>query len=238
MASKKLAPPRGGSDIWKDHNPVIKTGPVDHVAALDLIQWLTRTQYKMHRPDAMRVDADELIQVLNAAAVKPVLIGHHGIGGWLSSPRATRDVDIVVQMRLYGRAVQALRAAWPNLVIERTAVVTRFLDPGNNEPVIDVMQPAGVLRHAFRNSVQVGDTYCVPNLELALAVKFAAIVSPDRELERKYRDAGEFMEIIFRNKTQLNVERLRRLGDAVQPNGGRLVERFVEDVVAGRMLRL
>jgi hypothetical protein len=115
MAGKKMAPPpRGGSDLWKDHDPPVKTGPIDHRAGLDSVSWLTRTQYKMHRPDAMQVEPNELIRVLNEAGVKFVLMGHHGISGWLSAPRATRDVDVVVQKRHHAKAIRAIQSAWPS----------------------------------------------------------------------------------------------------------------------------
>ncbi|HEV3339585.1 MAG TPA: hypothetical protein VG125_04495 [Pirellulales bacterium] len=239
MAGKKLAPPpRGGSDIWKDHDPPIKTGPIDHRSALDSVRWLTRTQYKMHRPDAMQVEPNELIRVLNEAGVKFVLMGQHGISGWLSEPRATRDVDVVVQKRHHGKAIKAIQAAWPELVIKEYSVVTRFLDPANNEPVVDVMRPNDVYREAFKNCVRVGDTHNVPNLELALAAKFAAMVSRNREIAKKYLDASDFTQMALRNRARINVERLRELGDAVYPDGGQELERFVDDVLAGRRLRL
>lgn len=240
MASKKLAtpPPRGGSDIWKDHDPPIKTGPIDHRAALESVRWLTRTQYQMHRPDAMQVDPDELIKLLNEAGIKFVLMGEHGISGWLSEPRATRDVDVVVQKRHFAKAVRAIQAAWPELVVKQYPVVTRFLDPANGEPVIDVMRPNDVYREAFKNCVPVGKTHHVPNLELALASKFAAMVSRMREVPKKHSDASDFAQIVLRNHAKINLNRLRQLGDAVYPDGGKELVRFVDDVKAGRMLRL
>jgi hypothetical protein len=239
MASRKLAaPPRGGSDLWKDHDPPIKTGPIDHHASLDSVWWLTRTQYKMHRPDAMQVEPNELIRVLNEASVKFVLMGQHGISGWLSEPRATRDVDVVVQKRHFAKAVRAVQAAWPELIVREFPVVTRFLDPANNEPVIDLMRPNDVYREAFKNCVRVGKTHDVPNLELALAAKFAAMVSRNREIPKKHSDASDFSQIVLRNHASIDFERLRELGDAVYPGGGEEIARFVEDVKAGRMLRL
>src|SRR5487761_573721 len=240
MASRKLAaaPPRGGSDIWKYHDPPIKTGPIDHRHSLELVQWLTRTQYKMHRPDAMRVEPDEVIKVLNGAGAKFVLMGQHGISGWLSEPRATRDVDVVVQKRHFAKAVRAIEAAWPELVIKEFPVVTRFLDPANMEPVIDVMRPNDLYREAFKNCLPVGKTHAVPNLELALAAKYAAMVSRNREIEKKYSDASDFSQIVRRNHAKIDFDRLRQLGDCVYAGGGEELARFIEDVKAGRMLRL
>lgn len=239
MVSRKLAaPPRGETDLWKDHDPPVKSGPVDHGAALESVHWLTRTQYEMHRPDAMQVEPKELIRVLNEAGVKFVLMGQHGISGWLSEPRATRDVDVVVQKRHFAKAVRAIHTAWQDLVIQELPVVTRFLDPSNHEPVIDVMRADAVYREAFKNCVRVGRTHDVPNLEFALAAKFAAMVSRNREIPKKLSDASDFAQIVLRNHANINLERLRRLGDGVYSGGGDELARFVEDVKAGRMLRL
>ena len=239
MASRKLAAPaRGGTDLWKGHDPPVKSGPIDHGAALESVGWLTRTQYEMHRPDAMQVEPKELIRVLNEAGVKFVLMGQHGISGWLSEPRATRDVNVVVQKRHFAKAVRAIHAAWQELVAQELPVVTRFLDPSNHEPVIDVMRPDGLYREAFKNCIRVGRTHDVPNLEFALAAKFAAMVSRNREIPKKHSDASDFAQIVLRNHASVDFERLRQLGDAVYTGGGDELARFVEDVKAGRMLRL
>lgn len=238
----KRKPPRpagrGGSDIWKNHDPPIKTGPIDHHHSLDTVQFLTRTQYRMHRPDAMQVEPQELIRVLNRSNVKFVLMGQHGISGWLSEPRATRDVDVVVQKRHHAKAVRAIQAAWPELVKKEFPVVTRFLDPANHEPVIDVMRPNDVYAEAFKNCVRIGKTHDVPNLELALAAKFSAMVSRNREQAKKYFDAGDFSQIVLRNHADIDYDRLRQLGDAVYPDGGEELVRFVADVKDGKPLRL
>lgn len=229
---------RGGSDIWKNHDPPIKTGPVDHRHSLETVRFLTRTQYRMHRPDAMQVEPKELIRLLNRSGVKFVLMGQHGISGWLSEPRATRDVDVVVQKRHHAKAVRAIQAAWPELVKKEFPVVTRFLDPANQEPVIDVMRPTDVYAEAFKNCVRIGKTHDVPNLEFALAAKFAAMVSRNRDIPKKLSDASDFAQMVFRNHADINFDRLRSLGDAVCPGGGQELVRFVEDVKAGKPLRV
>lgn len=240
MPAKKPAAVRrrGGSDIWKNHDPPVKTGPVDHRHSLETVRFLTRTQYRMHRPDAMQVEPKELIRVLNRSGVKFVLMGQHGISGWLSEPRATRDVDVVVQKRHHAKAVRAIQAAWPELLKKEFPVVTRFLDPANLEPVIDVMRPNDVYAEAFKNCVRIGKTHDVPNLEFALAAKFAALASRNREQFRKYRDTAELMQMVLRNYADIALDRLRRLGDAVYAGGGQELVRFVEDVKAGKPLRV
>lgn len=240
MAAKKLAktPPRGDSDISKGHNPFLNTGPVDHRAALETVRFLTHTQYKMHRPDAFLVDPCDLITALNDAHLRFVLIGQHGISGWLSSPRATRDVDAVVVDLDVDKAISAIKSMWPLLMPVEAPLAFRFLDRADGKSVIDLFRPIGLLANVFTNCVRVDDHYDVPNLEMALAAKFSAMRSPDRDLPQRYADAGNFAEIITRNNTRIDIDRLRRLGEASYQGGGDEIVNLVEDVKAGRMLRL
>ena len=39
-------------------------------------------------------------------------------------------------------------------------------------------------------SMQVGKTHCVPDLEMALALKFAAMDSPNREVNKKRQECN------------------------------------------------
>jgi hypothetical protein len=240
MSGKKVAVTRRrwakSDQLWEGHDPPPSTAPVNHERSLEQTRWLTQDQYRRWRPDAMQIDPDDVIQLLNRAGVKFILMGHHGISGWLSHPRATRDVDVLVQKRHHAKAVRAIQAAYPTLTKADNPVVTRFRDPDSGDVVIDVMRPNDLYAEAFRNSVRVGDTHEIPNLELALAAKFAALISRNRDQEKKHLDASDFIQLVKRNHAAINEERLRGLGEAVYAGGGDALVVFVEDVKAGRPL--
>jgi hypothetical protein len=61
-------------------------------------------------PDA--VPPLDVVSVLNEAGVSFVLVGAHGLGGWMNEPRATQDVDVVVATRHHKKAVKALTDAF------------------------------------------------------------------------------------------------------------------------------
>jgi hypothetical protein len=104
--------------------------------------------------------------------------------------------------------------------------------------VIDLMRPVDLYAEAFKNTVRVGQTHDVPNLELALAAKFAAMVSRNRDQFKKHFDAGDFGQMVRRNQSAIDFDRLRRLGEVVYQGGGDEIVQLVEDVKAGRPLRL
>jgi hypothetical protein len=208
-----------------------------HRRALHASSMLTASARRLHRPDAAMVKPEKVIRVLNEAGVRFVVMGTHGITGYRGEPRATQDVDILVPQREHARAVEAVQAAFPRLEVEEQPVVTRFRDPKTEFVVIDLMRPATpLLKLAYKQSVAVGDEYRIPNLEMALASKYAAMISPVRPLGKKYTDAGDFVEIVQHNYDKIRLKKLRKLAEGIYEGPGDEIVKHVEDARAGRTL--
>ncbi len=214
-----------------------RSGGSQHRDALRRSSALVRTFYRMYRPGKFAMTPEEIIPVLNDAGVKFVLMGTHGVGGWRSEPRATDDVDFLIQKRDHERAVQAVRKKFPELKEQDTPVVTRFLDPSNDQPLIDLMKPEfGVLKAVFRNSVMVAKSHRIPNLEMALASKFAAMVSPNRKQSKKLIDGGDFVNIVETNLEAIDRKKLEKLAELVYKGGGKEILDHIIDIEAGRRI--
>ena len=126
------------------------------------------------------VRPQKVIRLLNDAQVRFIVMGTHGISGYRSEPRATQDVDVLVSKRDHRKAVEAIRRGYPKLLLSDTPAVTRFSDPATDKVVIDLMKPyEPIYQLAFKHTVSAGELYCIPNLELALASKYAAMISPN-----------------------------------------------------------
>jgi hypothetical protein len=183
----------------------------------------------------------EVIRVLDAAGVRFMLLGAHAIGGWTDEPRTTEDVDVLVAARGVKKAVAALLAAYPRLNAEDNEVVTRLRDPETGKVVIDVMKPNQPLyREALKHTHSVetdGQTYSIPSLELALAMKFSAMISLTRANHKKHFDAGDFIRIIEAN-ADIDLEKLHMLGQLVYNGGGAEVVEKVRQVRAGERMKL
>lgn len=233
-----------GAGVWHEdwsHEPprrvftTEETRRKSHVVALAVSTALSREYVRTSVRPATVID------VLNAAGVRFVLAGAHGIGGWTGEPRTTQDVDVLVAARQVRAAVAALRAAFPRLVVKDTPVVTRFTDPRKGIVVLDVMKPNQplhqvALRHAHRIETA-KRTYNVPTLEFALALKFAAMVSHWRQRDKKLMDAADFLRIVEVNPA-IDLAKLANLGERVYPGGGAEVLDMVRRVRAGEMLQL
>jgi hypothetical protein len=182
-----------------------------------------------------------VIRVLNAANVRFMLLGAYAIGGWTREPRATKDVDVLVGARGQRKAVRALLAAFPHLRAEDHEVVTRLRDPETGSVVIDVMKANQPLyRDALKRTHPVqsgGQTYAIPSLEMALAMKLSAMISPNRNDDDKYQDAADFIRIVKAN-ADIDRKKLHALGQLVYNGGGEEVVEMVRRVRAGEKLLL
>jgi hypothetical protein len=165
----------------------------------------------------------QVIHVLNAARIRFMLVGAHGIGGWTGAPRATQDVDVIVAARGVRKAVRELLAAFPNLEADDHPVVTRLRDREKKNVAIDVMKAnQDLMQAALKNTCEVeleGEKYLIPTLEMALALKFAAMVSLNREKDKKYMDASDFSKMAKVNPN-IDFEKLAELGELVYCGDG------------------
>jgi hypothetical protein len=183
----------------------------------------------------------EVIRVLNDAGVRFLLVGLHGIGGWMRKPRATEDVDVLVASRGHKKAVKALLEAFPYLEAQDQDVVTRLRDPESDVVKIDLIKPNQPLfREVIKHGHPVtsgGLTYSIPTLEAALAMKFAPMISLNRAEAERYQDAHDFMYMISSNP-EIDLRQLEKLGTLVYPSGGKEILEMVRKVRAGEKLAL
>lgn len=187
----------------------------------------------------MPVTPKDVIAILNDADVEFVLMGAHAIGGWLNKRRATQDVDVLVQRRHHDKAVQSIQRAFPQLQFEDGTVVTRFRDLELDEIVIDLMKPKHAIHQAvFDETIAVGTTHRIPSLEMAMATKFAAMVSRHRAMERKYQDVADFLNMAKRNIEVLDYEKLSRFGELVFQGGGDQIMQMLDDLLNDRQIKL
>jgi len=193
----------------------------------------------VYLPGLVMAKPSKVIRVLKEAGVHFVLMGTHSSVGYRREVRATLDVDVLVRVRDHSKAVASVRRAYPKLQVEDTAGVTRFLEPTTGEASIDLMKPyAPYLKLVFRNAVQVGESHLIPNLEMSLVAKYAAMTSPNRSARKKHTDAGDFMVMVERNVDALDMKKLKRLAEHVHPRAAAEIEQYVLDTIAGRTLEI
>ena len=199
-----------------------------HRMALRISTRVTTNIRRMYHRKAANVQPHEVIKVLNKAKIKFVLMGLMAFqDGWKS--RATQDVDVLIQAQ-HKKAVQALRKAFPNLIVHDRPIVTRFVDPSNNLEVIDLIKPQAEIHKAVpKNTFNVGASYRIPDLEMALALKYAAMIAPHRTRRKRRLDEADLIGMVTKNYEIIDKEKLFRLGEIVKHGGGRELVQMVED---------
>ncbi|MBM4067446.1 MAG: hypothetical protein FJ271_00670 [Planctomycetes bacterium] len=187
------------------------------------------------------INPHDVIKVLNANGVSFVLVGAYGLVGWTKDPRATEDVDLVIAARHQKKAARHLLDEYPHLEAKDHEVVTRLADRESGDVAIDLMKPNQPLyREVFKHTHPISTAkqqYRVPCLEMALAMKFAAMISLTRSDEKKHMDAHDFIRMV-RVNPEIDSDRLAALGELVYAGGGQEIAEKVRQVRAGETLRL
>ena len=210
---------------------------LDHAGALRLSSRITSNLRHMYQREAVDVQPHDVVKVLNAAGVRFTLLGAHAIAGWLDEPRATQDVDLLIHSR-HRRAVQAVQEAFPSLTVEDLPAVTRFVDPKTRLGVIDLIKSrAALLKAVARNVYQVGKTHQIPDLEMALALKYAAMLSPSRALKKQRLDEADFIGMVKQNYGIIDKRKLQRLALLAGTQGDKDILAMIEDAYADRPIR-
>ena len=193
----------------------------------------------------VKIKLVSVLQTLRDKKIPFVLTGAHGIAGWTGRPRATHDVDILVKPgRNYVRAVNAVKALYPQLEARRFGGVTAFFVPGETLSLIDVTCPFRADNEAtLQSAVWIEDRklkYRVPTLEAALANKYGAMLSTGRDPGKRAQDAIDFYQMVKHSLTKgrqpIDLEKLADLGEmAWSGGGGKEILRLVDQVKAGKV---
>jgi hypothetical protein len=225
---------------------------LDHDDAVQESIFLQQQFYTLwgHRVPTSPVDLNLLLRTLTQKRIPFVLTGAHGIGGWTGRPRSTKDVDFLVKGgRNYTRAVNAIKALYPELEVRLFSGITGFFLPGEKESVIDVTYPHRAdLQETLANPTWTENRelrlrYRVPSLEEALANKYGAIITPTRPPVKRQQDMVDFSQMVRHSLDEgqqaIDLVRLEILGEKVWPaGGGKEILRLVEQVKAGKPVQL
>jgi len=184
----------------------------------------------------------EVVKVLQKAKIPFILAGAHGIFGWMgvNEARPTKVVDVIVAERYHQKAVKLLLESYPHLEPVKLEVVTRLKRRNSEDFLVDVMRTRALCREAFKHTHQVHSgklVYRVPSLEMALAMKFGAMISPTRDDAKKLMDAHDFIMIV-RAHENIDMELVVHLGELVYSGGGAEIVELVRRVRAGETLIL
>ncbi len=174
-----------------------------------------------------------IVAVLEASGARWALVGAHAIG-FLTTPRATLDVDFVVEDRRLGSLVLALEAELGPLELEDLGPALRLktfnvdLIRSGNHPLF-----GAILDHVTRV-----DEWNVPRPEALISLKFLAAISPWRARDKKLHDLGDLVAVYRASEDALDRALLRSLAALAYPGAEQELESILARVDAGEPLTI
>ena len=239
-----------GDAAWEASKAATRN--LSHAHAVQESDYLTMQYRRMWRHQGMQsvVSLDEILRTLTQKKIPFVLTGAYGMSGWRGQPRSTHDVDILVKGgRNHARAVNAMKALYPQLEVSAHPGLTAFFVPGEDYSVIDVVYPhradiAETLAHpVWVDDQERGLRYRIPSLEAALANKYGAMVTLSRDSKKRRLDIIDFEWMIVHSQKEgrqpIDLTKLEFLGEKVWPGGGgKEILRLVERIKAGGFISL
>jgi hypothetical protein len=193
---------------------------------------------------SVQVELNQVLRAVQAKKVPFVLTGTHGISTWTGRVRATKDIDIVVKVgRNHRRAVNALKALYPQLEVHTFAGVTGFFIPSEQQSLIDVTDPHRAdIEETLESASWVEEgshRYRIPTLEAALANKYGAMLTLSRDPGKRLVGRSDFYYMVRHSMEEgrqpIDLDKLAALGEKVWPGvGGAEILRLVEQAKAGK----
>lgn len=187
----------------------------------------------------------EVAAIFEREKVSYVLIGGHMMSFYTGTARATVDVDFIVGGAHFARAAKAIDKAFSQFKQnDRVYHVTYDSEKsglGDLERIDLVRDGFPLFREVvtrYSHTVKTdGHAVRIPTIEAAIALKFAASISPNRGDENKPVDNADLLRLI-RSALRIDDKALLTLGDFIYRGGGKELLALVGDIRAGKPVRL
>lgn len=187
----------------------------------------------------------EVAALFEKERVSYVLIGGHMLSFYTGTARATVDVDFIIGGPDFTRAAKAIDKAYTQFKHhDRVYHVTYdSKKSGQKDP-----ERIDLVKDGFPLFREVVTRYChtikankhtvkIPTVEAAIALKFAASISPNRGDENKPVDNADLLRLV-RSEANLKEDALTKLGNLVYQGGGKELVSIINDIKAGKHVSL
>ena len=177
---------------------------------------------------------EKVIQILDELGVSWCLIGAHAVGEF-TEPRATTDVDLLVDDRKLGELLGALRTGLGELddvdigpAVRLRAIAVDLVRASSNRLFRETISGA-VERHGMK----------LPTREALIALKFMAMVAPFRAQNRRRQDVVDLIALYESAvETELDRAELARLTAMIFPGAETKLSELLRRIDAGEPIQL
>ncbi len=187
----------------------------------------------------------EVAALFESKKVSYVLIGGHMLSYYTGTARATVDVDFIISGTDFERASQAIHEAYAQFQLHNRVYHVTY---DTKKPHVKDSERIDLVKDGFPLFKSIVKKYCVtlrskeqvvkiPTIEAAIALKFAASISPNRGDEKKPVDHADLLKLI-RIKPKLDKKKLLALGELIYLGGGKELVAIIDDVRHGKAISL
>lgn len=174
-----------------------------------------------------------LVSVFDQSGARWALVGAHAVG-MITEPRATADLDFVIEEARLKTVLEALRDELGELDDEDIGPAVR-LKALNVDLIRSATHP--LFGEALRRT-RILEQWSVPVTEALIALKFLAAISPWRAPEKRLHDLGDLVALYRAARDELDPALLRRLAGMAYPGAEREFEALLERIDRGEPLRI
>ncbi len=138
----------------------------------------------------MEETLQRIVSVLDRLGIRWCLVGAHAIGEY-TEPRATSDVDLLVDDRRMSTLLSELRQELGELDVDDIGPAIRL-----RKASVDLIRASSntVFRDTLADAIERGQWW-FPRLESLLVMKFMAAISPFRGLDRRRQDMVDLIAL-------------------------------------------
>ena len=187
----------------------------------------------------------EVAALFEKERVSYALIGGHMLSFYTGTTRATVDVGFIIGGADFSRAVKIIDKAYAQFKhndrvyhVTYDSKTSDQIDPERIDLVKDGFPLFREVVHGYCHTLRASNhTVKVPIVEAAIALKFAASISPNRGDENKPVDNADLLRLV-RSRPDLNETALSKLGDLVYQGGGKELVSIVNDIRDGKPVNL
>lgn len=192
------------------------------------------------------IDPLEVAAVFEKEKLSYVLIGGHLMSFYTGIARATVDVDFIVGGKDFQKATKLIKSHYDQLSennkvhhVTYDSKSSKTIDRERIDLVKDTFSLFSAVVNRYSITLRAGkESIKVPTIEAAIALKFAACISPYRGDDDKPVDQSDLMKLIKSRSEKPDERKLKELGDLIYSGGGKELIVVVDDVIAGKRINL
>jgi hypothetical protein len=171
-------------------------------------------------------DAVGVSKILTQSGIRSVMVGGLVVGCHSGRPRATQDIDVIVDvLEIPKKVIDQLGVLVGSKKLEKHPSFISFMKKtvlGDREVLDIITSKAGSYGLVFDNCVKLsisGNDIYIPSAEMMIVLKYTAAVNPIRQKAKQAQDWADIYSILDANE-KINMYSITYLADLVVPGWG------------------